>query len=99
MHPLISHELATARIADLRRQARRDVLARAASGVPSMTQRADRNRILVSPRRPVWQRRFGKQLWTLLHAQVLLGDPAAAAASTSLIEDDHQRLATGRKSR
>lgn len=99
MHPVISYDLATARIADLRRQARRDVLARAAAGVPSRAQRPDGNRILVSPRRPAWQRRFGKQLWTLLRAQILLGDAAAAAASNSLIEDDHRRLAAGRQSR
>ena len=45
-------------------------------------------------RRAVRQRRFGRQLWTLLHAQVLLDGPAAAAGSTSLIEDSHQRFRT-----
>jgi len=35
MHPLIGYEVATARIADLRRQAHHDALARAAANVPS----------------------------------------------------------------
>jgi hypothetical protein len=72
MHPAISYELATARIADLRRQAQREALARAATHVPSATLQPGRNRIAVSLRRAGRQRRFGKQLWTLLHAQALL---------------------------
>jgi hypothetical protein len=48
MHPAISYELATARIADLRRQARRDALARAATQVPPGAPQQDNNRILVS---------------------------------------------------
>ena len=98
MHPAISYELATARIADLRRRARRDALARAATRA---TQRAaaDRNRIPVSLRPAARRRRFGQQLWTLLHAQVLLDGPAAAAGSTSVIEDNYRRSAARRTSR
>jgi hypothetical protein len=59
MHPVISYELATARIADLHRQAQRDA-------------RPGRRRIAVSFRRVGRQRRFGQQLWALLHAQALL---------------------------
>ena len=98
MHPLISFELATARIADLRRQARRDALARAADRVPSPAPQPGRNRILVNRRGAVGRRRLGKQLWTLLRARVLLDCPAAAAGSTSLAEDDYRRLAAGRES-
>ena len=71
MHPDISYELATARIAGLRRRAQRVALARAPQ--------PGGNRILVNLRRAVRQRRFGKQLWTLLHAQVLLDVPADPA--------------------
>jgi hypothetical protein len=61
MHPATGDELATARIADLRRAGR--------------------------------PRRFGKQLWTLLHAQVLLDGLAAAAGSISVAEDSYRRAA------
>jgi hypothetical protein len=77
MHPAISYELATARAADLRRQAQRDALARAAAHVPSGTPQPGGHQIPVSLRRVGRQRRFGMQLWTLLHAQLLLGGPAA----------------------
>lgn len=99
MHPAISYELATARIAGLHRQAQRDALARAAARAPSSAPQPGRQRIPVSPRRAVRQGRFGKQLWTLLHAQVLLDGPAAGAVSTSLTEDGYRRVAAGRKSR
>ena len=75
MHPAISYELATARIADLRRQAQRDALARAAARVPSSAPQPDRDPIPVRLRRAARQRRFEGQLWTLLHAQVLLDGP------------------------
>lgn len=74
MHPAISYELATARIADLRRQAHREALAGAAA-----------------PR--AIPRRFGQQLWTLLHAQVLLDGPAAAAGSPRLTERSYRQFA------
>ena len=99
MRPDISYELATARIADLHRQTQRDALARAATRVPSSAPQHDRNRTLVSLRRAGRPRRFGQQLWTLLHAQALLDGPAAVAGSTSLIEDNYQRFAARRKSR
>jgi hypothetical protein len=76
MYPTVNYELATARIADLHRQTQRDALARAAAHVPSGTPQPGRNRILVSLRRGR-QRRFGTQLWVLLHAQALLDGPAA----------------------
>lgn len=58
MHPSIGYELATARIADLRRQARRDALAQAAADVPSIAPQPDRNRNLASLRlRPGHRRR------------------------------------------
>ena len=99
MHPSISYQLATARIADLRRQAQRDALARATTRVPPSAPQPDRSRLPVSLRRTVRQRRFGKQLRTLLHAQVLLDGPAAAAGSTSLREGSYRRFAARRKSR
>ena len=75
MHPVISYELATARIADLRRQAQRDARARATVHVPTRAPRPGRRRIAVSFRRVGRQRRFGQQLWALLHAQAPLDDP------------------------
>ena len=75
MHPAISNELATARIADLR-QAQGDTVGRAAAQLPSNAPQPGRHRIPVSLRRVGRQRRFGAQLWTLLHAQDLLGGPA-----------------------
>ena len=50
MHPAISYELAKARITDLRHQAQRDALARAAAHSPSSAPQPDRNRIPVSLR-------------------------------------------------
>lgn len=83
MHPTISYELATARIADLRSQAQRNALARAAAHVPSRTLQPGRNRIPVSLRRLGRQRQLGRQLWTLLHAQVLLdGRPPSRTSAT-----------------
>lgn len=76
MHPAISYELATTRIADLRRQAQRDTLARAAARVPSSTPRPGSNPIPASLRSTGRQRQFGQRLWTLLHAQHLLDSPA-----------------------
>ena len=76
MHPLIGYEVATARIADLRRQAHHDALARAAANVPSRAPLPGRYPIAVSRRRVGRPRRFGMQLWTLLHAQALLDGPA-----------------------
>lgn len=99
MHPAISYELATARIADLHSQAQRDALARAAAPMPSSAPQPGRNRVLVSLRRAVRQRRFGEQLWTVLHAQALLNGPAAAAGSTDVIEDSYRRFAARRESR
>ena len=52
MHPAISYELAQARIADLRRQAQREALARAAPHVPPSARRPNRKRIPVSL--PFW---------------------------------------------
>ena len=43
--------------------------------------------------------RFGQQLWTLLHAQVLLDGPAAAPGSAERSEDDYRRFAAGRTAR
>jgi hypothetical protein len=76
MHPLIGYEVVTARIADLRRQAHHDALARAAAHVPSGAPLPGRHPIAVSRRRVGRPRRFGMQLWTLLHAQALLDRPA-----------------------
>ena len=76
MHPLIDYEVATARIADLRRQAHHDALARAAAHPPSRAPLPGRHPIAVSRRRVGRPRRFGMQLWTLLHAQALLDGPA-----------------------
>ena len=50
MHPAISYELATARIADLRHQAQRDALARAVTGLSWSAPRSHRNQIPVSLR-------------------------------------------------
>jgi hypothetical protein len=75
MHPVISYELATARLADLLRQAQHDARARVAVHVPSRVPRPGRRRIAVSFR-VGRQRRFGQQLRALLHAQALLDDPA-----------------------
>ena len=88
MHPAISYELATARIADLRRQAQRDALAGAATPVPSRAPQPGRYPALAGRRRA---RRFGEQLWTLLHAQALLDGPAAAADSPGLAEERRPR--------
>jgi hypothetical protein len=93
MHPAISSDLATARIADLRRQAQRDALARATPRVPSSAPQPEENRTPVSLRRAARQRRFGQRLWTLLHAQVLLDGPAAAGSTS------YRRFAARRKSR
>jgi hypothetical protein len=86
MHPVISHELATTQSADLRYPARREALTRAAASGPPSTPQPGRNRILASLRRVGRQRRFGTQLWTLLHAPALLDGkeprPAAADAGT-----------------
>ena len=71
MHPAISH-LAKSRAADLQHQAQRDALARAAAQVPSHQAQPGRQRIPVGLRRARVQRRFGAQLWALLHAQTLL---------------------------
>ena len=71
MHPAMSH-LANSRAADLQRQARRDALARAAAQLPPHQAQPGRHRIPVSLRRARVQRRFGAQLWALLHAQTLL---------------------------
>jgi len=76
MHPLIGYEVATARIADLRRQAHHDALARAAAHAPSRAPLPGRHPIAVSRRRVGRPRRFGMQLWRLLHAQALLDGPA-----------------------
>lgn len=97
MHPAPSYELAKARTADLR-QAQHDALTRAAAPVPSSALQPDRNRIRVSLRRAGRPRRFGKQLWTLLHAQALLDGTATAAGSPSLSEYGHLRLAARRTS-
>jgi hypothetical protein len=92
MHPSISHELAMARIADLHRQAQHDPRARAATREPSKAPQPGRHRIAVSLRRAVRQRRFGLQLWSLLHAQVLLDGPApvrtVSAVTTALSRED-----------
>jgi hypothetical protein len=98
MHPDISYELATARIAGLRRRAQRVALARAASRVPARAPQPGGNRILVNLRRAVRQRRFSKQLWTLLHAQVLLEVPADAAGNPSMTEGNYRPLAARRNS-
>jgi hypothetical protein len=74
MRPTANYELSTA---DLRCQTQRDALARDAAHVPSGTPQRGRNRILVSLRRAGRQRRLGRQLWVLLHAQALLDGPAA----------------------
>jgi len=76
MHPVISHQLAAARIADLRRQAQGAALARAAAHLPSRAPQPGGHGIAVSLRRRRGRRRFGQQLSTLLHAQVLLDGPA-----------------------
>jgi hypothetical protein len=65
MHPAISYELATARIADLRRQAQRDALTCAATPVPSSAPQPGRNRTPVGLRGAGRPRHFGQQLWTL----------------------------------
>ncbi len=76
--PVISYELAQARSADLRRRGQRDASARAAAPVPSGAPQLSGNQIPVSHRRAGRRRRFGVQLWTLLHAQALLDGPATA---------------------
>ena len=76
MHPTISHELAMARNADLRSQARRGAWARAAAHSSSSGPPPGRNRSPASLRRMGRPRRLGTQLWALLHAQVLLDGPA-----------------------
>ena len=50
MHPAISYELATARIADLRHQAQRDAPARAVTGLSWIAPRSHRNQIPVNVR-------------------------------------------------
>jgi hypothetical protein len=50
MHPTIGYELAQARIADLRRDAQRESLARAATGSPSSPSPSSKRRIRVSVR-------------------------------------------------
>ena len=99
MHPSISYQLATARIADLRRQAQSDALVRATTRMPPSAPQPDRSRIPVNLRRAARQRRFGRQLRTLLHAQLLLDGLAAAAGGTSLREGSYRRFAARRKSR
>jgi hypothetical protein len=99
MHPAIGYEPATAAIPDLRRQARHNALARAGTPVPSSGPEPDRDRSAAGMHRTGWPRRFGTRLWTLLHAQVLLDGPAAAAGSPGLIEDSHRRFAARREAR
>jgi hypothetical protein len=99
MHPAISYELATARIADLRRQAQRDALAGTAAPVPSSASQPARNRIPVGLHHAGHPRRFGQQLWTLLRGQVLLDGPAAAAGSPRLTEGSYRQFAARRESR
>lgn len=77
MHPIISYELARARNADLRSQARRAGRARAAAHVSSSGPPPGRNRIPASLSRMGRPRRLGTRLWALLHAQVLLDGSAA----------------------
>lgn len=50
MHPAISYELATTRMADLRRQAQRDALARAVTHLSWSAPQSRRNQIPVSLR-------------------------------------------------
>jgi hypothetical protein len=70
MHPTISYELAKARNADLRSQAQRGALARAAAHLSSSGPPPGRNQIPASLRRMGRPRRLGTRLWALLHAQV-----------------------------
>ena len=76
MHPTISYELAKAGNADLRSQAQRGALARAAALLSSSGPPPGRNRIPASLRRLGRPRRLGTRLWALLHAQVLLDSSA-----------------------
>lgn len=76
MHPVIGYELATARIADFRRQAQHDARARAAAHGPASTPQPGRHRTAVSLRRIGRPRRFWQQPWALLHAQAMLDGPA-----------------------
>lgn len=84
--------LGQARLADLHAQAHRAALARAATRVAPGAPQPGRHRIPVSLRRALRQCRFGDQLWTLLHAQVLLDGPAASGC-TSLTENSCRRVA------
>jgi hypothetical protein len=52
MHPTITYELAQARIADLRREAQRHELARAAAHAPSSAAQPNRKRLRLSL--PFW---------------------------------------------
>ena len=85
MHPTITYELALARTADLRRQAQRDAQARTAAHMPSRAPRPGRHRLAVSLRCACRQRRLGRQLWTLLHAQALLDGPATVPHQRHLL--------------
>jgi len=99
MHPATSYELATARIADLRRQAQRGALADAAAAAPSSASQPAWNRIPAGLRRAGHPRRFGQQLWMLLRAPVLLDGPAAAAGSPRSTEGSYRQFAARRESR
>jgi hypothetical protein len=94
MHRAISYELATDRIAQLRCQAQRDALARAARRASS-TPQPGRSRIPVSLRRIARQRRLGTRLWALLHAQVLL-DGSAPHPQQRYLHAQAARLGDGK---
>ena len=71
-----NHEPATARIAVQRRRAQREAPPRAAARIPPNAPPSGRSQPMTGRRRSDRQRRLGTQLWTLLHAQALLDDPA-----------------------
>ena len=84
MHPAISYELATARIADLRHQAQRDALARAVTGLSWSAPRSHRNQIPVSLRG--WPSRRHRACETRGHPAASSRGAAAAYSGSSARE-------------
>jgi hypothetical protein len=81
MHPAISYELAKARIADLRHQAQRDALARAATRLSWSAPRSHRNQIPVSLRG--WPGRRRRACQTRGHPAASSRGAAAAYSGSS----------------
>lgn len=89
MHPSISTGQNPDWVAGLRRQAERDARSAVAHVPPGLPRPRGR-------RNPASPGRISQQLWTLLHAQLLLAGPAAGVRGAIAAEDDYQRFTRAR---